>query len=230
MGSMHQDRIFLDSEGNHWFERNLSALENFDAEKDLPLKVIELYQLKPRRVLEIGGANGCRLAAIRARYGAERLVVVEPSSKAIHDGRSRYRFIKFVRGVACDIPLRESFDLIITNFTFHWIDRTSLLKSVAEIDRLVADRGFLIIGDFLPSNRFKVTYHHLPEHHVFTYKQDYSAPVLASGLYRLVCMLSGDHASKVLGPDVEEAERIGLFLLQKTGDSAYVERKFAGAE
>jgi SAM-dependent methyltransferase len=230
MDNMYQDRIFLDSEGNHWFERNLPALENFDPEKDLPLKVIELYRLKPHRVLEIGGANGCRLAAIRTRYGTEGLVVVEPSSKAIHDGRSRYRFIKFVRGVACDIPLRESFDLIITNFTFHWIDRMSLLKSVAEIDRLLDDGGFIVIGDFLPSNQLKVPYHHLPEHRVFTYKQDYSAPFLASGLYRLVCMLTGDHDSKDLRTDVEESRRIGVFLLQKIGDRAYVESKFFGGE
>jgi SAM-dependent methyltransferase len=225
-----QDKVFVDFEGDAWFQRDLSKIEKFDAEMDLPLKTVELYRLRPRRILEIGGANGFRLAAIHEHYDVERLVVIEPSLKALADGQSRYDFIEFVRGVASDVPLSGPFDLVIMNFIFHWIGRTSLLKSVAEVDRLLVDGGFVMIGDFLPSNRLRTRYHHLPEHQVFTYKQDYAALFLASGLYRLVCMLTGDHDSKALNPDVGETERIGVFLLRKTGDSAYVESKFTGGE
>ena len=169
-----QDQIFVAFEGDKWFERNRDALERFDPESDFPLRLVELYHLRPYSVLEVGAANGYRLAAISERYGA-RVVAVEPSVEAIVDGETRFPDVEFVRGGASAIPLQELFDLIIVNFVFHWIDRTNLLRSVAEIDRLLVGGGFLIIGDFYPSNLTKVRYHHLSEEEVYTYKQNYAA-------------------------------------------------------
>ena len=105
---------------------------------------------------------------------------------------------------------------MIVNFVFHWIDRENLLRSIAEVDRLVRDGGWLIIGDFLPSNRLQVRYHHLQDETVFTFKQNYADTFLASGLYHQVSLLTGDHAAKELEADVVEGERIGAWLLQKS--------------
>ncbi len=223
MDAVNQDDIFAEFEGDRWFERNRPALQGFVPQKDLPLKLIEVYNLKPRKVLEVGGANGFRLAAIHTVHSPDKLVVVEPSKEAIDDGQRRYPFIRFVPGLAFAMPLEETFDLIIVNFVFHWIGRDKLLRSIAEIDRLLEDKGFLIIGDFFPSNRVKVPYHHLPDQPVYTYKQDYAAPFLASGLYRMVCAWAGEHSSKALVADVSETERIGVFLLQKTLTGGYLE-------
>jgi ubiquinone/menaquinone biosynthesis C-methylase UbiE len=137
---VHQDKIFMHFEGDRWFERNHSALIRFDAGGDLPLRLIDLYELRPEFVLEIGAANGFRLAAIHMRTGA-RVVAVEPSSKAILEGKASFPFVTFVRGVAHAIPLQERFDLVIVNFVFHWIDRANLFQSVAEVDRMVRDGG-----------------------------------------------------------------------------------------
>ena len=220
-----QDQIFAAFEGDRWFERNKDALERFDPETDFPLKLMELYRLRPRNVLEVGAANGYRLAAISQRHDA-RVVAVEPSVEAIRDGETRFPDVEFVRGVAYAVPLQELFDLIIVNFVFHWIDRTNLLRSVAEIDRLLVDSGFLIIGDFFPSNRTKVRYHHLADEEVYTYKQNYAATFLASGLYHPVCLITGDHSSKALIGEVVEDERIGVWLLQKKLNDHYVEGSF----
>ena len=220
-----QDQSFAAFEGDKWFERNKDALERFDPEADLPLRLVELYHLRPYSVLEVGAANGYRLAAISERYGA-RVVAVEPSVEAIHDGETMFPNVEFVRGGASAIPLQELFDLIIVNFVFHWIDRTNLLRSVAEIDRLLVDGGFLIIGDFFPSNQTKVRYHHLADEEVYTYKQNYAATFLASGLYHPVCLITGDHSSKALMGEVAEDERIGIWLLQKRLKDHYVEGSF----
>jgi len=216
MTNINQDKIFSEFEGDRWFERNRAAMEQCDPETDLPLRVIQLYGLSPRKVLEVGGANGFRLAAIRERCGAARLVVVEPSGQAIRNGQERYPFIEFIQGLASEIPLEETFDLIIVNFVFCWMDRSSLLRSVAEVDRLLEEAGFLIIGDFFPSKPTKVPYHHLPDKQVLTYKQNYATLFLASGLYQLVCALTGGHSPRALLADVQETERIGAFLLKKT--------------
>lgn len=79
-----QDQIFAAFEGDRWLERNKGALERFDPEADFALKLMELYCSRPCNVLEIGAANGYRLAAISERYGAS-VVAVGPSVGAIHD-------------------------------------------------------------------------------------------------------------------------------------------------
>jgi len=221
----NQDQIFAVSEGDNWFNRNKHALDQFDSKTDLPLKLIETYQLHPRNVLEVGAANGARLAVISKNYNA-RVVAVEPSRAAIIDGKSRYSHIEYIRAGASAIPLKECFDLIIVNFVFHWIDRASILRSMAEIDRLLMDRGHLIIGDFCPSNLTKVRYHHLLHNEVFTYKQNYAATFLASGLYHSVCLMTGNHASRVNKGNIPESERIGVWLLQKMLDEHYIESPF----
>jgi hypothetical protein len=58
---------------------------------------MELYHLRPSSVLEIGAANGFRLAVISERYGA-RVVAVEPSVEAIVDGKARFPCVEFVGG------------------------------------------------------------------------------------------------------------------------------------
>jgi SAM-dependent methyltransferase len=217
-----QDQIFATSEGNNWFDRNREALEGFNLEADLPLQLLGLYGLCPKKALEVGAANGYRLAAISERHDA-RVVAVEPSVDAIRDGKRRFPRVEFIQGLAHTIPLQELFDLIIVNFVFHWIDRSNLLRSVSEIDRLLSNKGFLIIGDFYPSNQMRVPYHHLPGERVYTYKQDYAGTFLASGLYRPVSLLTGDHASTAWMVDTPEDERIGIWLLQKVVEELYVD-------
>jgi len=222
-----QDNVFLESEGDRWFARNRAVLGGFDPGADLPLRLLSLYDLRPGRVLEIGAANGFRLTEIQRRTGSGA-VAVEPSTHAIDNGRKAFPSIQFVRGTAHSIPLEENFDLVIVNFVFHWIDRSNLLRSVAEIDRLVRDDGWLIIGDFYPANRLRVRYHHLEEQKLFTFKQNYAETFLASGLYHSVASLTADHAAKKLEATVGESERIGVWLLQKSLTEHFVTTEMDG--
>ena len=220
---MKQDDIFASFEGNRWFARNKTALQHYTPDTDVILRLLALYDLQPKRVLEIGAANGFRVAAIAHRYGASG-VAVEPSNEALADGSTRFPHIQFIQGTSHAVPLRESFDLLIVNFVLHWVDRAHLLQSIAEIDRLVIEGGFLILGDFLPAAQTKVPYHHLTKHTVYTYKQNYADVFLASGLYHAVSLLTGDHTSKVLRGDVHNHERVGVWLLRKTLTENYHER------
>jgi len=224
-----QDNVFLDSEGDRWFARNRGALQAFDAGADLPLRLLSLYVLRPECALEIGAANGFRLAEVQRRTGA-RAVAVEPSEQAIDDGRKAFPSIQFIRGTAHSIPLKEVFDLVIVNFVFHWIDRSNLLRSVAETDRLVRDGGWLMIGDFYPANRRRVRYHHLTDKQIFTFKQNYAETFLASGLYHSVALMTADHAAKKLEPAVGESERIGVWLLQKSLTEHFVATELDGQD
>jgi SAM-dependent methyltransferase len=221
--STSQDGVFAASEGDRWFRRNRAYLESIDLSKDGPLRLIDLYGLTPKRVLEIGAANGWRLAAIAQRLGC-KVVAQEPSHAAVAHGRMAHPEVEFIEGTASKIDLQDAFDLIIINSVLHWVDRSTLFATLAEIDRLLADGGHLIIGDFYPTNRLRVRYHHLADDEIYTYKQDYSAMFLASGLYRPVALLTFDHSTRDLQADVGEDERFSTCLLRKATRELYTER------
>ena len=224
---MTQDKVFSEGEGDRWFRRNEAAIS--DPERlaaDPVLRLIEMAGLKPSRACEIGASNGYRLHALRERYGCEA-VAVEPSEAAIADGRARYPDVVFHRGVAGEIPIAESFtfDLVIVNFVFHWIDRSTLMQSASEIDRMLQDGGFLVIGDFFSAYPERVHYHHLPDGGVATYKQPYGEMFLATNLYEPVAAVVVDHATHHILPDVAPENRAQVVLLRKTLQGRYASRR-----
>lgn len=218
---MTQDNMFWHREGNQWFQRNKPLLTDADwLANDPVLRIIEMSGLIPRNVLEVGASNGYRLQALHHRFNCQ-VTAVEPSQEAINDGQVRYPTIKFFRGLASHIPVEEDgqFNLVIVNFVFHWIDRSMLLRSVAEVDRMLADDGYLIVGDFYPDHPERVSYHHLPEANMWTYKQSYSDIFLASNLYHLITFLTFDHASHQVDVEVSPRDRAQVALMRKTLDS-----------
>jgi len=91
----------------------------------------------------------------------------------------------------------------------------------AAIDRIVEDGGFLLIGDFAPSNRVRVRYHHLPDQDVFTYKQNYAELFTSSGIYQLRAMATFGHGGHVPSLSPPEAERTAIWLLRKSLRDSY---------
>lgn len=225
MAPKDQDQVFSDYESDNWFDRNRQAGERFDPDADPAMRMMAVCGLKPENVLEVGACFGYRVAAIRERYGASG-VCVEPSGQAIEHGKRTFPHLRFAQGTAADIPLDGPFDLIIVNYVFHWVGRTNLLRAVAEVDRLLAPRGYLLIGDFDPAFRTRVPYHHLSDEEVFTHKQNYAAVFEASGGYQQVCMLSGRYATSPEEPPVAQQDRSAVRLLQKDWSAGYVEQDY----
>lgn len=223
---MQQDARFSLTEGDAYFRRNRPHMTAPAGEQDTCLRLLDIYGLRPQRVLEIGASNGYRLAALAERYDC-RAVAVEPSVAAIEDGQARYSAVEFHHGTAAAVPLVGEFDLVIVNFVLHWVDRRNLLRSVAEVDRCLEDGGFLLLGDFAPVGFSRTPYHHDPG--LFTFKQDYAALFRASGLYHPVAMLGGGHGGG-LDATAGEQDRVATWLLRKSLESHYPIHEFrAGA-
>jgi len=219
---MTQDSVFKESEGDAWFERNREKLRHFSPYYDPPSQLIYTYKLKPTKILEVGAANGVRLAALFDSLNGPCVTAVEVSRAAIEDGKAWHKNVVFVQGEISNIPIKDTFDLVIVNFVLHWVSRDNLLRAVAEVDRLLCDGGHLIIGDFYPSNRTKNPYHHVAADEVYTYKQDYSAIFTASGLYHVVGMQSKKTGSLTSGSDTTEHDRVCTWLLKKELNQHYI--------
>jgi SAM-dependent methyltransferase len=225
---MKQDDVFAGGEGDQWFRRNRPALSPVEVLKTDPvLRVIELANLKPEKAVEIGASNGFRLHILRQLYHCE-VTAVEPSEAAIAHGRTEFPEVHFVKGIASSVPIEDDagFDLVIVNGVLVWIDRSTLLRSCAEIDRLLAQDGVLIIGDFHPPCPERVNYHHRTDVALYTYKQNYAEIFLASKLYAQFASVVFDHKDWTCHPEIVPRDRYQVCVLKKTGQEAYVAREF----
>ncbi|OUL34769.1 hypothetical protein BV372_13030 [Nostoc sp. T09] len=222
---MNQDQIFLEREGNQWFKRNKKVLVDH-TEIDWALHLIDL--LKPKReiknIVDLGCANGWRLNQLSEKFGDINLVGIDASLEAIQDGKQRYPHLNLYQGLLKNIPINYQFDLVIIGAVMHWIDRENLVKTIAEIDRLTADGGILLLGDFLPDYPQRRHYHHLPNEQIYTYKQDYAKIFEALVTYKEIAKITSNHDQRELGIQVcDSSSRWVCTLLQKSLQGFYQE-------
>jgi len=205
--------IWKESEGDNWFLRNKGILEK---RLDLCLTLLNIYSIKPKRVLEIGASYGYRLARIHEKFGS-KVTAVEPSQEAIGEGEKKYPFIDFFRSTGEEFETTEKFDLIIVNFVFHWVPRETLFSFVEKIDRFLDEEGYLIIGDFGVEHHLKRRYHHIKGEKIYTYKMPYWELFTKSGRYLEIAKMRFDHDNMIIRPDVS-LDNLGVVSLLRKSD------------
>jgi ubiquinone/menaquinone biosynthesis C-methylase UbiE len=183
-----QKEAFINYEADSWFERNQEQLLSIKASNDPVLKILRDYNIQPKNCLEIGASVGFRLNGIQKTFPSCQAVGIEPSQKAIKKGREVHQNIQLIAGTADDLSILpdQSFDLIIAGFFMYVVDRSLLLKAIAEIDRVLKEGGKLILIDFYALKPTANNYHHIKDQASFSFKQNYEDIFLASGLYHLM--------------------------------------------
>ena len=177
---VRQETIFLDGEGDSWFERNREP----DATFPDPVMDIMRGGIYPHDVLEVGCGSGWRLFRLKNAYPCS-VTGIEPSQKAIEFAKRAYN-LDIYHGTTTDMRdfRYDEFDLIIFGFCLYLVDRDSLFETVYLADRLLRDGGHIIIHDFCPPSPYSRPYHHKAG--VMSYKQDYSKLWLGSPSYGLI--------------------------------------------
>jgi SAM-dependent methyltransferase len=213
---------FLLGEGDKWFSRNIGGL--WKGQGDVLTNVISSLGLKPKKILEIGCADGWRLDLLAKSTGASGYGI-EPSEQAVNAGKSRFPELDLRVGTADHLPFEDkTFDLVIFGFCACLIDPELQLRCVAEADRCLADGGFLAILDFQSAIPFHNNYHHLAG--LKTYKMDYSRYFLAHPAYSLVHRQLMQRDTNFL----DYNQRQGVDLLIKDMARAFPFNPFASAE
>ena len=168
---MSQKETFLSGEGDHWYERNNWNIPTATTEDPI-LKALNYCLITPMRVLEIGCADGWRLAEIERRYGCQSYGI-DPSKQAITAGQAEHPTLQLSVGTADALPAIEPVDLIIFGFCLYLCDPQDLFKIAMESDRLLKDQGHIVVLDFHPpTGHYRNPYVH--KEGVFSYKMDYS--------------------------------------------------------
>ena len=215
---MSQKHIFLAGEGDSWYERNLSSVtinESLPSFEDIHYICNVMFPFRDcfQKVLEIGCSSGLKLETICKHLGATG-EGIDPSEMAIKNGMARSKTvdINIQVGSGESLPYEnETFDLVYFGFCLYLFDRENLIQSFAEADRVLKPGGFMAITDFDPGNRYKKKYNHTDG--VYSYKQDYTALLLNSGLYYLTGKHCYSHRKSFF--DVDFDERISTSILYK---------------
>jgi SAM-dependent methyltransferase len=180
-----QDSVFLAGEGDAWYRRNAETLAG--RRTDAMLTVLgRLDRLSDiASVCDLGCSDGWRLEVLRALLpNARRFAGAEPGAEAIAAGRARWPEFELSVGTLADNAIQGTFDLVLVNGVFSWVDRAALAASILGVDRLVAPGGVLVIADFAADAPMRVPYHHRTDVSLFTHKQNYAECFEVMGTYR----------------------------------------------
>lgn len=209
---MKQKEIFQQEEGDAWFFRNRGALSKGGFhDVEILGEVLHPFRDEIGRILEIGCCGGDKLSQICDRFSAQGSGL-DPSSKAISEGRSRYQGLDLKVGTADALPWQSgAFEIVYFGFCLYLVDRVDLLKAFSEADRVLRPGGFLAILDFDPQFRTERSYHHRAG--VKSYKGPYHSVFEALGHYTLVEKRSLSH----VGPGFvkDPGERVAIHILYK---------------
>lgn len=207
---MYQKKIFINGEADKWFERNKEKISKHH--KDVIIEFIKRKKILAKNILEIGCSNGWRLYELSKILKGD-FVGLEPSEKAINDGKQKYKNIKFIKGTADKLHFKKnSFDLIILGFFLYLIDRSDLFKIATEVDKILKTEGYIFILDFFSENPYSNNYIHT--NGVESYKMDYGKLFEWHPNYYLVSKEIFSHDDYREFPNVLD-NRISLIVLKK---------------
>ena len=218
---MSQKNVFASTEGDEWFRRNAPSMEKGSqllrdlCEKDPMLNRIFALGLTNERVLEVGAANGWRLAAIKKRFPKVECYGVEPSAEAVadaHDG------VTMIQGTADRLPFDDGFvDLVLYGACLLWCDPADHFRIALEGDRVLADKGHIVVRDLYARQPYKKPYRH--DSRVMTYKMDYQRLFLASPHYFMVDFHLQNYQGK---NDFDPDKHYGISVLRKDTSAAWM--------
>lgn len=215
---MRQKSMFGSQEGDNYYARNRDKL--FASEKapdeDPIVQSIAQLKLEPKNILEVGCSNGWRLNILTNIYKS-KCWGIDPSGKAIQQGRYDFPCLVLDKATADNLPYENCmFDMIIFGFCLYLCDRSDLFKIAYEADRVLIQRGHIIIYDFHPSFPYKNQYTHYEG--LYSYKMNYSKMFSWNPEYLLKYHNVFPH------PPLEDGttdDYVSVLILQKNSEWAY---------
>lgn len=206
MTTPSQRQVFLDGEGDAWFQRNRQADADRLAhwtDQDPLAELLENLPL-PRgpevSVFEVGCGQGLRLARLSQTRGWSA-AGLDPSDQAI--AAVNAAGCKGIVGTAEALPLASrSVDLLIYGFCLYLCDRDDLFRIAAEAHRVLKPQAWLAILDFWSPHQIINPYHH--RQGVNSYKDDLPAMFSWHPSYVITDHRLRHHASRAYTDEPQE--------------------------
>jgi ubiquinone/menaquinone biosynthesis C-methylase UbiE len=168
------------------------------------------------------------LNCIQKLFGAE-CYGIDPSAKAVEYGRTHHPKINLSCGSADNLTFpKDRFDLVIFGFCLYLCDPQDYFRIAQETDRVLRDKGFLIIKDFTSPVPMRGTYSHLPG--IFSHKLDWASMFTWNPAYRLISRSYLEPAQKSMAASdaysFHPQEQMALDVLRKDTDKAFISNPY----
>jgi malonyl-CoA O-methyltransferase len=122
------------------------------------LERLDLFSIRPKRVLDLGAGTGHALDRLLAKYREADLYALDFAHPMLGQAKRRGRWLRRPRCLCADmdhIPLADaSIDLIFSNATVQWSN--DLQGTLKEFRRVLRDDGLLIFTTFGPDTLFEL--------------------------------------------------------------------------
>ncbi len=171
------------------------AAATYDGAAVLPRRVadellgrLDLVQLTPARVVEVGSGTGYCVRGLEKRYRRAQIVGIDPTMPMLKRAAARRRWLgrsRFVMGAAETLPLDSaSVDLVVSNLALAWCD---VSQALAELARVLRPGGLLSFSTLGPDTlkelrRSWESVDDTPHVHEFTDMHQLGDALLAAGL------------------------------------------------
>lgn len=135
------------------YERSALQSVLFVPAQQAALDLAHRHTPTPRRVLDVGCGTARLLRRARQRYPDADLVGIDPARQMLRTAAAATPAalaIRYVRAAAERLPFApHTFDLVVATLSLrHWTDPAA---GIAEIGRILAPGGVLVIADVFPS-------------------------------------------------------------------------------
>jgi len=108
-----QKNLFMNSEGDNCFKRNKSFYQSLNEKEDIIINLFKYLNFSLQKILEVGCSNGRVLNYFNKIFDSE-CWEIDPSKKAIKDGKQHFPKINLGIGTADSLP----FEIIVLMLFF----------------------------------------------------------------------------------------------------------------
>ena len=192
----YQDEFYEQFEANTFFDRWSSSNPKHDPlilrsqKKEILLALVENFELKDAKVLEIGAFIGDLLHQLQTSYFC-KVHGIDTSSKACDFAYDNYG-LRFENKAFTNSSLfslapanKATYDVVICDDVLSWFSREDILPSLGVIDWLLKPGGIIFLRDFSTHFGYRYENHHWPNSDIYNYKQPngHKSYFLSTGRY-----------------------------------------------
>ena len=120
-------------ESEEYFKRNKKYYDKISFDDEI-IDLIKNNNLKAKKILEIGCANGYKLNQYSKLLKSKKSYGIDLSKKAIFEGKKKYKNLKLLNFSSLEInKIKINFDLIICGFFLYKLDRELIFKQFGKL-------------------------------------------------------------------------------------------------
>ncbi|MEA3352851.1 MAG: class I SAM-dependent methyltransferase [Campylobacterota bacterium] len=166
---------------------DMFCLKNSEQHSKNIKEIIDRYTTLTENFLDVGCAFGRSINALKEIYKDSYFYGIDPGTETIDLARENIdsERVFFINGFSHDLPYEDDkFDVVIFSMVLQWLPRKYLIRTIAEVDRVLKTGGVVYIQDFLPNKPITSQSRH--DNEIYIFKNDYSSFFTAFSWYKEV--------------------------------------------